>query len=312
MTASGAIDQVEISSAHAADERCDDFALRLARARVPSTSSIETFDFSKQPMLSRETLTPQLSPSFVESGASVILTGKAGRGKTHLACAIAQRAVMNGYDALFVSASRLIEAASREIARGRGRAYLLRYLRTPLLVLDDVGYALHHPNAASILYQIVSERHQLARSMIVTASKPPERWAELLGSDDAADAILDRLLENGVHVELGGPSMRRPHFGEAQPSAAGSHMVLRLPVQPVAEASEDGEALCKRVARQLVGALGLKEAIYHLRGAMNEEALDRSRGSRRAAASLLGVDRRYVQRLAEEYSQGSAEVEELP
>jgi hypothetical protein len=67
---------------------------------------------------------------------------------------------------------------------------------------------------------------------------------------------------------------------------------------------EDGEALCKRFARELVGRLGMKEAIYHLRGSMNFEALERSRGSRRAAASLLGVDRRYVQRLADEYAEG--------
>jgi DNA-binding response OmpR family regulator len=63
----------------------------------------------------------------------------------------------------------------------------------------------------------------------------------------------------------------------------------------------DGEALCRRVARQLVGRIGLKEAQECLRGTMHLEALTRTGGSRRAAAHLLRVHRRYVQRLVDEH-----------
>jgi hypothetical protein len=52
------------------------------------------------------------------------------------------------------------------------------------------------------------------------------------------------------------------------------------------------------VARELVGRVGLKQAVAQLRACMHVEALARTRGSRRAAAALLKVDRRYVQRLA--------------
>jgi DNA-binding NtrC family response regulator len=82
--------------------------------------------------------------------------------------------------------------------------------------------------------------------------------------------------------------------------------------QAQALSQEDGEALCKRLARELVGQIGLKEAIYHLRGAMTCEALERSRGSRRAAARVLGVDRRYVQRLADEYATGGGALDDTP
>lgn len=66
------------------------------------------------------------------------------------------------------------------------------------------------------------------------------------------------------------------------------------PSQP----GDDCEALCLALARELVGRVSLKQATRILRIAMGSEALTRTRGSRRAAAFLLGVDRRYVQRIA--------------
>jgi hypothetical protein len=190
-------------------------------------------------------------------------------------------------------------------------------VRTSLLVLDDIGFALHNAHAASILFQIVSERHRLGRSMIVTANKPPEQWGALLGNQDASEAIVERLLEGGTHIELAGPSMRARrveqtvHEPEPERDGDDTEPMIQMSALRAAAMPEDGEALCKRFARELVGRLGLKEAIYHLRGSMNFEALERSRGSRRAAANLLGVDRRYVQRLADEYAKGCADLDDV-
>jgi hypothetical protein len=60
------------------------------------------------------------------------------------------------------------------------------------------------------------------------------------------------------------------------------------------------------VARELVGQVGLKQALAQLRACMHLEALSRTRGSRRAAAALLKVDRRYIQRLANQGSRAPA------
>ena len=42
-----------------------------------------------------------LAADFITEGRSLILAGKPGRGKTHLAIAIAYRAIQNGFDAFF-------------------------------------------------------------------------------------------------------------------------------------------------------------------------------------------------------------------
>ena len=69
---------------------------RLTRAtsaaRFPFLRTIEEFDFTFQSTPRLTTIGSLLSPDFVTDGRSVILEGKPGRGKTHLAIAIAYRA----------------------------------------------------------------------------------------------------------------------------------------------------------------------------------------------------------------------------
>ena len=62
--------------------------------------------------------------------------------------------------------------------------------------------------------------------------------------------------------------------------------------------SNEAKLALDELSRALVGQMSLKEAQRALRTSMSQEALARCNGSRRAAAVMLGIDRRYVQRLA--------------
>ena len=86
------------------------------RARFPFLKTIDDFDFTMQSTVRQSVLGSFLSPDFVTDGRGLILSGKTGRGKTHLAIAIAYRAMQNGFEALFTTAAELIDdlsAASR-------------------------------------------------------------------------------------------------------------------------------------------------------------------------------------------------------
>jgi DNA-binding NtrC family response regulator len=72
----------------------------------------------------------------------------------------------------------------------------------------------------------------------------------------------------------------------------------------------DDEAQCRRLARMVVGRIGLKEALHCLRSAMLHEALARCGGSRRGAAALLQMNRRCVQRMVDDLGDTPAELEE--
>ena len=182
-------------------------------ARFPFLKTIDDFDFTYQSVVRVSLLGSALSPDFVTAGRSLILTGKPGRGKTHLAVAIAYRAIQNGFDARFVTAADLIDDLSAAFRDGRLAETLATYTHPAVLIVDEVGYLTYGTDAANMLFHVVNDRHRKKRAMIFTTNKPLSAWGRVLHDDDLAQAIVDRVLERGRLLTLDGPSMRTKHLG---------------------------------------------------------------------------------------------------
>jgi DNA replication protein DnaC len=183
------------------------------QARFPFLKTIDDFDFSLQSSLRLQLLGNYLCPEMVSEGRNLILLGKSGRGKTHLAVAIAYRAIQNGYSASFVTAAALIDQLSRAGGDGRLREVLAVYLQPHVLVVDEVGYLSYGPDAANVLFHVVNERHLRRRPMIFTTNKSPlTAWGDVLHDHDLAEAIVDRVLEKGRLIVVDGPSYRTRHL----------------------------------------------------------------------------------------------------
>ena len=146
----------------------------VRQARFPVLHTLEEFDFSVQPELRPLLLGSAFAPEFAAQGGCLVLKGRSGRGKTHLA-----------------TANDLVETLSLAARNGRLRDVLAAYVRPQLLVVDEVGYLAHGPDAANVLFHVVDERHRRRRSMVFTTNKP---------------------LERGRIVTLEGPSMRTRHL----------------------------------------------------------------------------------------------------
>src|ERR671937_2280319 len=115
--------------------------------------------FTYQSTLRVHMLGSALAPDFVTEGRSLIFSGKPGRGKTHLAVAIAYRAIQNGFDARCTTAAALIEDLSVASREGRLREALAEYVRPHVLLVDEVGYLTCGDDAANLLFHVVNERH---------------------------------------------------------------------------------------------------------------------------------------------------------
>jgi DNA replication protein DnaC len=193
---------------------------RLTRATraaaFPFLRTVEEFDFTYQSTLRLTTIGSLLAPDFVTEGRSVILEGKPGRGKTHLAIAIAYRALQNGFDALFTTAAELIDHLSSASRDGGMRDAIASYVRPHVLVVDEVGYLAYGDDAANVFFHVVNERHIKRRAMIFTTNKHPKRWGSALHDDDLAEAIVDRILERGRLLRLDGPSVRTRHLPKGE------------------------------------------------------------------------------------------------
>ena len=189
------------------------------RASFPFFKTIDDFDFTYQSTVRLSLLGSALSPDFITEGRNLILLGKPGRGKTHLAVALAYRAIQNGFDALVVTAAELIDDLSAAFREGRLAQALQSYTHPALLVVDEVGYLTYGTDAANMLFHVVNDRHRRKRSMIFTTNKPTAAWGKVLHDEDLAQAIVDRVLERGRLLTLDGPSMRTKHLRLDEPAA---------------------------------------------------------------------------------------------
>jgi DNA replication protein DnaC len=77
-----------------------------------------------------------------------------------------------------------------------------------VLVIDEVGYLHHAADAANVLFGVVDQRYVSKKPMIFTTNKKLRDWGTVLHDPDLAEVILDRVLERGEHVALGGRSWR--------------------------------------------------------------------------------------------------------
>jgi len=204
-------------------------ARAVRKAHFPFLRTIDDFDFTFQSTLRLQMMGSFLSPDFVTDGRSLILSGKTGRGKTHLAVAIAYKAIQNGFDALFTTCTALVDELSTAAAhKGRFKDTLARFTHPNLLVVDEVGYLTYGTDAANVLFHVVNERNLKKRAMIFTTNKALTSWGRVLHDEDLADVIIDRVLERGRHIKLDGPSVRTDKHPDLDKPGAGDQDLARV------------------------------------------------------------------------------------
>ena len=185
----------------------------VRKARFPLLKTLEEFDFAVQPALRQTLLGSCFSPEFVEQGHNLILAGRNGRSRSHLATAIAYKAIQNGYEALFATAASLIDDLALATRQGRFRDALMAYVQPHVLVCDELGYLSYCDSAANLLFHVVNERHLKRRSIVFTTNKALLDWGAVLQDRDLAAAIIDRVLERGGIIPARGPLDANPPFG---------------------------------------------------------------------------------------------------
>jgi len=124
-----------------------------------------------------------------------------------LAIALSIRACLAGQRVQFQTATEWVARLSEAKRQDNLETELRRLSFIPLLVIDEVGYIPFDPEAASLMFSLVSHRYERA-SMIVTSNKPFSKWGEIFGDDMAATAMIDRLIHHSEILSLKGDSYR--------------------------------------------------------------------------------------------------------
>ena len=182
-------------------------ALRIRRAAINTTKTLEGFDFNFNPSINRQQVLELATCTYIRQKRNTLICGPTGVGKTHLAQALTHEACRRGYAALFVNTYRMLQHINGGRADGTLERRFQTYLRPDLLVLDDFGLKSLHPPAPEDLYDVINERYERG-SIMLTSNRALEEWPDLFGAPLLASAGLDRLTHRAHVVVITGTSFR--------------------------------------------------------------------------------------------------------
>jgi len=169
--------------------------------------ALNSFDFTFNPKMNRSLIFDLATCGFIGRREDALFLGPGGTGKSHLAQAIGQSAILQGYRVYYREAHVLLDELADAVADGKRKQYLESLATVPLLIVDDFGMRKLPLTAAEDLLEIVMRRYERA-STLLTSNRPVEDWGKLLGDTASVSSMLDRLLHHGHVLKCGPRSWR--------------------------------------------------------------------------------------------------------
>lgn len=132
----------------------------------------------------------------------IVMLGKVGTGKTHLASAVA----MKFSNSIFVTQADMIGQLRNTYSNNLSQDELVAKYRKPkVLVIDELSNEVKGVDIAAFLYRIISYRHDNALLTIITSNETFEDVKEILGPK-----LVDRIKESCVQANFTWDSARKP------------------------------------------------------------------------------------------------------
>lgn len=179
----------------------------LTRAKFRYQADLEDWDTSQDRGISRQKLKELAALHFYSSRENLLLLGRTGEGKTHLAIALGRRLCHEGLSVAFLPVNFMFEEVQAAKAQGKYLAYIKRLNQMKALILDDFGLRNYTHEEANVLVDLLEDRHRKG-PVIITSQVDPRGWGKLFEDPVIAEAIVSRIEHPSQRITLKGGNYR--------------------------------------------------------------------------------------------------------
>ena len=172
---------------------------RLKEARFPEIKTLEQLDYDVLQGISPQKLAELSRCEFLEKALDCLVAGPVGTGKTHVAISIGVEAARRRYKVAFYRAADLVRLLTESRDERTLTALHRRIRRVDLLILDELGFVPFERAGGELLFDLLSERHEM-RSTMITTNLAFGEWVQIFGDEKLTTALLDRLGGDNAHI----------------------------------------------------------------------------------------------------------------
>ena len=108
-----------------------------------SQKPLDNFDFAFNKKMNRSLVFDLSTGTFISRHEDALFLGPPGTGKSHLAQAIGQAAIQQGYRVLYRETHALLDDLAEATLDGTRKEHMEFLVTVPLLILDDLGIGQH-------------------------------------------------------------------------------------------------------------------------------------------------------------------------
>lgn len=184
---------------------------RLSKSKLKSNKTLDYYDFAFQPELDKKQIQDLMGCRFIDQQQNIILMGKPGTGKTHLANAFGLQALQQGHSVLFTHVHSLLDKLVQARLEGNHRRVMTQVCNVDLLILDELGFRKMPPQGLDDFFELIRARYE-SKSTIFTSNRNFEHWGDIFGDKILAGAIIDRIVHHANIIRINGESYRVKDF----------------------------------------------------------------------------------------------------
>jgi DNA replication protein DnaC len=184
--------------------------LHLKQAGFDNIKTFENYQFDKIIIPNTLSVDDLRILDFMQRKENLILYGRNGAGKSHMATALGVEACMQGKKVRFYKTATLVNELTDAKSNGSLTRYLRNISKLDLLICDEWGYLPFDSEGSQLLFQVIADCYE-KRSLIITTNIEFSKWNGIFYDDQFTAALIDRLVHHSHLIVFDRDSWRFEH-----------------------------------------------------------------------------------------------------